>query len=330
MGKNDDAIAEYQKLLDDPAVKSFSSYRLDLLERLAVTYEKKGAYEQALKYTKENARLSDSLNYEAQNIKVEQLREQLETEQKEKEIQLLSKNKILQENELKLQRTLLLVAALIILIILITIAFLSNRNTLKQRNKELELRNRIAADLHDDVGSSLSSIRLLSEMVRSSENVPSAIIEKISQNIRETMESMSDIVWMVKPEKDGSSLDDRIQKYIYELSSSSNIAFEFTATNMGQVNFSMLHKRNIYFICKEAVNNALKYAHPNNISVDMNYLGGAFLMIIKDDGKGFDRQKIKPGNGIENMENRARDIGASLDLTSSDREGCKVVLRLVI
>ncbi len=240
-------------------------YQSNILKQLAGIYEQTGDYAAALEKYKKSVELEYSQRLDEQQAKLDELQTRFETEKKEKEIKILNKDKVLQEQKMKLQRTLLTISGLVILIILLFIAFITNRNKLKQRNKELELRNRIASDLHDDVGSSLSSIRLLSEMVRENKSSSPEMLEKISGNIKETIESMSDIVWMIKPDTKNftvSGLENRMAKFLSDICASSHKEYSFQAKNTENIELGMLHKRNIYLIFKEAVNNAIKIQEP--------------------------------------------------------------------
>src|SRR5204863_1537898 len=104
---------------------------------------------------------------------------------------------------------------------LIGVWLLINRNKLKHRMKELELRGKIAADLHDDVGSTLSSIRMYSDIVKNQTThsaTASELLDKISSNSKEMIENMSDIVWMIKPGNDDfRNIENRMLNFANEL-----------------------------------------------------------------------------------------------------------------
>lgn len=289
-----------------------------------------GTWENVVNYQQWYYELRDTLNLQEQTLRLDELRTKFESDQKDKEIKLLNKDKLVQEQKTKLNRSLAISLALAIVAILVSVAFVVNRNKLKQRNKELELRNRIAADLHDDVGSSLSSIRLLGEMVRQQPEASPALLEKMGENIRETLESMGDIVWMIKPEadKDSRALARRMEKFAADITASSGIRCVFRSENPEAFALSMLQKRNVYLIFKEALNNAIKYAEASEINVSLRFTGKRLLLEVTDDGKGFDTQSVRAGNGLDNMAQRAADIGASYELTSVSGKGTTVRVTL--
>ncbi|MGK4566285.1 tetratricopeptide repeat protein [Flavobacterium sp. 3HN19-14] len=328
-GNYDKAISILKNALLLCNETTYVNYRADIIGKLAIVYENKGEYEEALKTYKASYLLRDSINYDKQIEKFEELRAQFEADQKDKEIELLNKNKAIQQQKITQRNTQLLVSLLLILLILTAIAFIINRSRLKQRNKELELRNRIASDLHDDVGSSLSSIRLLNEMARETKNDSPEMLEKISSNIKETIESMGDIVWMIKPESkqaSAASLENRMKKFLTEICNSSHKECDFKEDNNDSVELDMLHKRNIYLIFKEAVNNAVKYADCKKITISFSVHEKMLVLIIADDGKGFDANKNAFGNGLENMEQRAKDINGALDIVSENEKGTTITL----
>lgn len=329
-GKFGEAVSLYQRAYDMAKETGNDNYRLRCVYMLALLNENsnEGTWENVVYYYKWYYELRDSLNIKEQKLRLDELRTKFESDQKDKAIKLLNKDKLVQEKETKLNRTLAIILALIIAVILISIAFVINRNKLKERNRELELRNRIASDLHDDVGSSLSSIRLLGELVRDKHAASPALLEKMSENIRETLESMGDIVWMIKPEAETNSagLARRMEKFLSEICASSGKECRFTEENTDNLSLSMLQKRNLYLIFKEAVNNAVKYAEATSITASLRHSDKMLRMEISDDGIGFARNDIDVGNGLDNMEQRARDIDATLTIESGLGKGTTVVV----
>src|SRR4029078_65679 len=165
--------------------------------------------------------------------------------------------------KLSKQRTMIVAIAIIALLALFGVWLLMNRNKLRQRVKEIEIRNKIASDLHDDVGSTLSSIRMYSDIVKNQPNqteTSKQLLNKISSNSKEMIENMSDIVWMIKPGNDEfSNIENRMLNFANELCSPADIAFEFEKTaNTDSIEIPMQQRRDLYLIFKEAINNAVK------------------------------------------------------------------------
>ena len=218
---------------------------------LADEYFKIGNTEEAYKYLKISRDLNDSMIKMQFNNETARLQTTLQVSQKDKEIQLLHKNKELQEQKLSKQRTMIIAIVIIALLALIGIWLLMNRNKLRQRVKEIEIRNKIASDLHDDVGSTLSSIRMYSDIVKNQPNqteTSTQLLNKISSNSKEMIESMSDIVWMIKPGNDEFvNIENRMLNFANELCVPAGINFEFTKnTSADEIKMPMEQRRDIY------------------------------------------------------------------------------------
>lgn len=228
---------------------------------LAETYEKTGNKLAAFDYLKISTELADSLNRQAYNTETARLQTEMNVAEKEYNIQLLQKDKELQLQKLRRQQ-LMLVGAFIILVLLASGAYLLfNQNRMKQHLKELQLRNEIAADLHDEVGSSLSSINMLSQIAVSNVGSQQEILKKVSNYARETIEKMSDIVWMIKPADEiTANLIERMEKFLYGIGHGKGISTHFELSGLEDKKLSMEQRKALYLVFKEAVNNAVKHA----------------------------------------------------------------------
>jgi two-component system, NarL family, sensor histidine kinase UhpB len=301
-----------------------------IAELLAKSYQRDGDDKNAFKYLSISSSLKDSMIKDQYNSQVASLQSSFEVKEKDKEILLLGKDKELQQQKLSRQRLLFAGAAVLLLLALSGIALLLNRNKLKQRMKELELRNQIAADLHDEVGSSLSSIHMLSQMANTSmeENLQKNILDKVSINAKETMERMSDIVWMIKPgESEAGSLKQRMERFAYEICGSKNIIATLQIDELEKLRLTMEQRKNLYLIFKEAINNAVKYSGTEKIEVKAMMQQKQLELLIQDFGNGFDVSKSTRGNGLGNMLQRAKDMQAQLHIESTDGNGTSVKLQ---
>ena len=212
-------------------------------------------------------------------------------------------------------------SAAIALLALLGIGLAVNRYGLRQRMKELELRNQIAADLHDEVGSSLSSIHMLSQMAtkQGNETTHKDILERMSRNAKETMDKMGDIVWMIKPgETEAGGLKQRIERFAYEICSSKNIELQMQLDELEKIKLTMDQRKNIYLIFKEALNNAVKYSGTEKIEINTASQNKELILQVKDFGKGFDSSIVKKGNGLDNMQHRAKELNGKLEVTPGD------------
>ncbi len=300
----------------------------DGYKNLANYYTQTKQFEKALEYTNKYNDLKDTLKSNEILAQFKNIEEQYNKEKNEKQIILLQKDKEINEQKLNRQRFLMIIFGLIIIFTGVGIYNFINRNRLKQRMQELELRNRIAADLHDEVGSSLSSIYMLSQMAGKTQfDTKGDIMEIIRTNSKETMERMGDIVWMIKPNaNEGEGLKYRMEKFVNDICNSQNIDCNFSADDLNELKLSMKQKKNTYLIFKEAVNNAVKYSQTKKLDIKIAQQGKQLEMLIKDFGNGFDEKIVLKGNGLENMQTRANELKGNLRLTSKSNHGTEIQL----
>jgi signal transduction histidine kinase len=298
---------------------------------LATAYLKGEDYKNAFKFLNIEKTLNDSLLKHRYDSELGSIQAEFEINQRDKEISLLNKDYQLQQQRIKQQRYILIGSIIFAALALAGIFLLIGRYRLRQRMKELELRNSIAADLHDEVGSSLSSIHLLSQVAAKQHSVYAAendLLSRVSTNARETMEKMSDIVWMIKPgEKEGVSLTQRMERFIYEMCSCQNIACAFEGgEGLKDIKLTMQQRKNFFLIFKEALNNAVKYSGSEKITVAVSQAHKKMMLTVTDTGKGFSDKTNGNGNGLSNMSNRAREMKGTLTIDSVIGKGTTIGL----
>ena len=202
-------------------------------------------------------------------------------------------------------------------------------------NKALELeriRTRIAIDLHDDIGATLSSISLYSQALKGQlkETNPNLerVLDKMGENSRDMVTSMSDIVWAINPENDdGEKLVNRMESYAADICAAKNIRLHFDADEkLNHQTLETEHRKNIYLIFKEAINNSVKYAHADAVWVKIIFQNKRLIMTIIDEGRGFDEATVKKGNGLKNLYTRAAEIKGSMLINSAAGKGTTVTL----
>ena len=195
------------------------------------------------------------------------------------------------------------------------------------------MRNNISQDLHDDIGASLSNINILNEMARRSISQPEKskeYLSKASEDIQRISESLSDIVWNINPRYDDlQNLFVRMKRYAADMLDGKNINghFDFPANETSLI-LSMTQRRDLYLIFKEAVNNLAKYSEAKNTIIRVAAEDHKIELLVKDDGKGFDRSNVKAGNGLQNMEHRAKASGGQVFITSAPGAGTTVRLEM--
>ncbi|MBN2426615.1 MAG: hypothetical protein JXR46_06030 [Calditrichaceae bacterium] len=201
-----------------------------------------------------------------------------------------------------------------------------------QRILALErLRSKIAADLHDDIGAGLSEISILSAVAaskipRDKKPVIETELNKIGTTARSLIGSMSDIVWLVNPKKDGfPDLISRLKDAFDDMLEAKGIIFSVDNTQtLQKTRLNMEYRQHLYMIIKEAIHNAIKYSEADKLQLSINLQGKILIVCIKDNGKGFDINRARPGNGLKNMKNRAEKIGGYLNITSGNGQGTQI------
>jgi signal transduction histidine kinase len=287
-------------------------------------------YKQAFNHYELYRIYSDSLFNETSSKQTAEMQTKYESEKKEKEIALLTKDKEIQNIEIKKQKTLkyALIGGLAALSILSLVVF----NNFRVRNKlKLQtLRNKIASDLHDDVGSTLSSIAIFSEVAQQQTKEVIPMLDTISESARKMLDAMADIVWTINPENDNfEKIILRMRSFAYELLGAKKIEFEFVAEDdITKKKLPMDVRKNLYLIFKEATNNMVKYSGANKANFSIKGDKDNLTMLIRDNGKGFDMTKEFVGNGLKNMKKRAEEIGAKLLVESTPDKGTTIQLMI--
>jgi len=298
-------------------------------EILAEAYALSGNSTQAYKYVLKSKELNDTLTKQKYDEDIAAMQTSFQLKEKNNEIALLNKDKQLQEQRSSRQQLLIAASLLLVALAVGAIVLLISRNRLRQRMKEVELRNSIAADLHDEVGSSLSSIYMLSEMASAEEAAPASrkeMLNKVTSYSKETMDKMGDIVWMIKPTNESVvDLRERMQRFLYEMCSSKNIESQIDVGDIEQIKLNMQQNKALYLIFKEAVNNALKYADPAQINVSLKKINNNLELRVSDNGKGFSASAPQKGNGLTNINNRARELGGKAEILSRESSGTTVI-----
>ncbi|MEA5403992.1 7TM diverse intracellular signaling domain-containing protein [Arcicella sp. DC2W] len=196
-----------------------------------------------------------------------------------------------------------------------------------------QMRNRIARDLHDDIGSTLSSIGILSQVVETqidkTDSSLKKLVGRISESSQKVQRSLSDIVWTTKQTEE--SLDSvivKMKEFTAEMLEPKNIDYTFSVSDISCIQFSPLKQYNIYLIFKEAVNNSVKYAQASNIEIAIFFTEEYFTIIVKDNGIGFDELNIKQGNGLNNMQERAKVMNGKIQILTKPQKGTLIELKV--
>jgi signal transduction histidine kinase len=296
----------------------------------AVRYnEARGDLASAYRYLKTYLDLSHTLRLEANREQTELAR--IEYEASKRENAQRRQTNLAQQQTSKFQYiSLALIINSVALILLVF--FIIRQSRLRRRLEAEKLRNRLSRDLHDDIGSTLSSINILSRTAQRNLPAPGdervkASLEKISERSQRLLDSMSDIIWNIQTDNDTlEELLSRMRDYAAGILEAKNIAYTFDFPLQAQIRLSMDTKSNLYLIFKEAVNNLAKYSGCTAARMSLTVEDGHIVMEISDNGRGFDPAALQHSGGLRNMQHRATEMKGMLSVTSATGDGTHIVL----
>lgn len=211
-----------------------------------------------------------------------------------------------------------------------------------RRLVELErVRTRIATDLHDDIGASLSRMAILSEVVKRQTGTngaqSSAMLTEIADSARGLVDSMSDIVWSIDPRRDDlRNVVQRVRQFASDVLEPRGIEWSFSVPEeLYRLRLDPEQRRHLYLIFKEAINNISRHADASRVSLSIAFDSRSLVCEIKDDGRGFTPRASQElpsngrgGHGLPNMQSRAREIGGEMKIDS--KPGGGTGLRLTV
>jgi signal transduction histidine kinase len=327
-GRKTEAI-ECQKKVMDLAKKINDKENLaNAYYGLYIAYKTIGDYRNALENHEQLQILSDSIFNEESSRKIAELRTQYETGKKEQEIKIQKLEISKKENQVNL-------AYGLIAIILIS-SYLGyryyrwkQRQLLKETilNTEISERTRIAKDMHDELGASLTKILVVSEVAKTNTANPKTIeenINTINKTVKELSSDIRDFVWTLNPEN--ATLENllvKLREFCADLLEEAGIEFELNfSDNVPELEITKKGQRNLYLAFKESINNVVRHSESKNVSISALVEGIKLNVVVNDHGKGFELKNIKTtGNGLKNINQRIEDIGGKANISSVPGEG---------
>ncbi|MCK5034206.1 MAG: hypothetical protein KAS18_11245, partial [Calditrichia bacterium] len=194
------------------------------------------------------------------------------------------------------------------------------------------MRSRIAGDLHDEIGSNLSSIAMISENLEKKKfdtNKFKKRLKDIQYISRLTAESMRDIVWFVNPENDDP------QKLVSKMRQTAGIMlgmeFNFSFPKQPLVlDMNLDLRRNLFLIYKEILHNIIKHSQANRVDINLSQKDHVLTLEVIDNGIGFNPSVVTEGNGLNNFRRRTQQIGGNLDVSSTPGNGTKIKVSIKI
>jgi signal transduction histidine kinase len=198
--------------------------------------------------------------------------------------------------------------------------------------KELQMRTRIASDLHDEVGGSLTGLYLQMQMIEM--QVPEkekTSLSKANAIINESITKMRDLVWSIDARSDSwGKILERMQDYASDVLSPLDIRFSFQHHQIDtSQHIDARMKHNIYLIFKEAIHNIAKHSHAATVDIILEQTAGVLNMTIQDDGKSTPPQNTSTGQGLNNMKMRAAQLKGKLTAGYTEK-GFMVSLKIPV
>ncbi len=242
---------------------------------------------------------------------------------------------------------------IVVILTVIAATYALYRYRIRQILEIQEVRNKIARDLHDDIGSTLGSISLFSQVasVKLMQEKPEeikTILDKIKTSSREIVDKTSDAVWAVKASNDTlKNLVFRMESHAASLLGAAGIQFNIDYDEViGDTRLEMTQRKNLFYIYKEALHNIIKYAGCTDVNIIIRKTGNKLELAIEDNGKGFNHsnngrgmivsdqvsqgERIYNGNGIKNMQARADEIGGKFQMNSMPGKGTTIEITIKV
>lgn len=315
----DSAIFFASMVIADKTSGSYPVSKLKAAGLLADIYELKNKPDSTVKYLRMSAVIHDSLYNKDKMLLYHNII--FKDQQKQQEIKLA---------EARVQRQYLGYFFIALLAVGIVIAAIVIRN---KRVRQLQaIRNSIADDLHDDIGSALSSISIMNELAKQKSPEAMTLLSAIGENTAAIQENMSDIIWAIKAGDDSfENVVRRMNRFAAEILEAKNIGLSFKCGQPpADLRLNIDQRKNFYLFFKEAVNNAAKYSSAQKVSVSVSTHNHAVELNICDDGKGFDTAAQYNGNGMGSLKKRAIELGGDCAITSVQNQGTEVRLLFTI
>ncbi|MGZ3881855.1 MAG: tetratricopeptide repeat protein [Flavisolibacter sp.] len=313
---------------------------MEMYDSMSVIKQRIGDLKSALYFKNKYVVLDDSLRNQKVETNIHQLNIQYRTAQKDKKIaeQNLSLEKVKTAIERKNMWIFISLTGITALAVILFLSLRSYRNKQKLYGQQLltlqkehevatltakmqareEERDRIAREMHDDVGSALTTIIYLTEDLKV-ENMETAIgsADKIASTASSVVEKMNEIIWSMNPDHD--TLNDLIaytRRHCAEFLRDHELPYELDIPEtIADLPLSGEQRRNIYLVIKEALHNIVKHAHATKVRITFRQNGQTLNVVICDNGQGLG--KASPfGNGIKNMQRRVENIGGDFKIES--------------
>lgn len=201
-----------------------------------------------------------------------------------------------------------------------------HRARLRRLLEITRIRDRIAADLHDDLGANLTKIAVLGEVARRQATPADGALSSMAAIARESVANMSDIVWAIDPGRD--TLEDLVRKmrqHASETFALGDVELVFDAPpRLDPRHLGIELRHDLFLLFKEAINNAARHAQARRVEVRFEVSGSTAVLRICDDGVGMDPARTPDGHGLGSMRRRAARMGGRLEIASAPGAGTRI------
>jgi signal transduction histidine kinase/ligand-binding sensor domain-containing protein len=212
------------------------------------------------------------------------------------------------------------------MIVLVGTIFILYRWRIQQLIQMQKVRNRISSDLHDDIGARLTNIQILSALSEQKLEQPeqaSLYLRRIVNEVQTSGEALDDIVWSINSKNDqGEEFAARMRRYVAEVFEADHILYSMQVhDDFSAIKLSMEKRRDFYLVFKEALNNILKHSQASTVTIELLVQHNKAVMMIADNGKGFDVNQPTTRNGLKNMKRRIEKWKGELVIESGAGKG---------
>ena len=215
----------------------------------------------------------------------------------------------------------------VVMLAVFYLAWLAWRLRIAQIRKEERIRQRLASDLHDDLGSTLNSVKVYASLALMDKQNETHL-QRVKEGIHASINGIRDMIWVLDDKNDSTEhLAGRVEQFARPLCEVQTIKFSYSLDDAAYYyKLGKEERRNLYLVLKESVNNSIKYAFCKKISLVISVARNRLVISLCDDGAGFDTQKVSYGNGLRNIQQRASEIGYRAQIISAEGKGTDIRL----
>ncbi len=337
---------QYEKaekmLLDglELAKKTNSNYNLQhAFLGLAHLETRKQNFEKSDQYFDLYIAHTDSIYNEESNRLIQEMQVKYDTEKKEKELAISNEELALSQLRNKKKTVWIIsISAVAILLLFITWIIIKNQQAKREKIRQEALVNlekervRISRDLHDNLGAELTLItsQIDTRAFKSNNQLEKEELTKIADNTRNAMSQLRETIWSIRNEQVTiPEFASKVREYANKILENKKIDFSMECNAPDKI-LSPNQALSLYRVCQEAINNAAKYSNCTELKANYSCPGNQFVIRISDNGKGFDVQTVKKGYGLQNMEQRVKELGGNLTIKTNPDSGTIVSLGIEV